>query len=90
MKTTYVKIHPLALGAALGVMEGLAIFCATVLLVLQGETGTAFLGKLFPFYSISWPGAIIGLLEGFLDGFIGGLILAWVYNWVASRSKKGE
>lgn len=75
------KIHPVALGAALGVIEGLAIFAATVILVLQGESGPAFLSKLFPFYVISWPGAFIGLIEGFIDGFIGGVLMAWVYNY---------
>lgn len=82
------RIHPIALGVALGVIEALAIFAATLILVFRGEQGAAFLSKLFPFYEISWRGAFIGLLEGFIDGFIGGLILAWVYNWVMKFVKR--
>jgi hypothetical protein len=76
----YRKIHPWYLGVALGLMEGLAIFLATIVLVLQGEHGEAFLSKLFPFYTISVQGAFIGLVEGFIDGFIGGVFLGGVYN----------
>lgn len=81
------KIHPVALGAAMGVIEGLPIFAATVILVLQGESGPAFLSKLFPYYEISWPGAFIGLVEGFIDGFIGGVLMAWVYNSIVKLMK---
>ncbi len=76
------RIHPIALGVALGVIEGIPIFVATIILILQGESGPAFLSKLFPFYEISWSGAFIGLIEGMIDGFIGGVIMAWVYNFV--------
>ncbi len=74
------RIQPIPLGFAIGILEAGAIFLATVVLLLQGESGPAFLSKLFPFYEISWPGAFIGLVEGFIDGFVGGVILAWVYN----------
>lgn len=82
----YIKIHPLSIAIALGAIEGLPVFVATILLVLQGESGDAFLSKLFPGYSISWIGAFVGLAEGFLDGAIGGFIFAWIYNAVLRRS----
>jgi uncharacterized membrane-anchored protein len=77
----YQKVHPIALGIGLGFIEGFAIFLATLILVLQGEGGSAFLSKLFPFYEISFIGAFIGLIEGFIDGFIGGFVFAFVYNF---------
>ncbi len=76
----YQKVHIVALGFGLGAIEGLAIFVGTIILVLQGESGPAFLSKLFPFYEVSIFGAFVGLVEGFIDGFIGGIILGWVYN----------
>lgn len=82
----YLKIHPLSIAIALGAIEGLPVFVATILLVLQGESGEAWLSKLFPGYSISWSGAFIGLVEWFIDGAIGGFIFAWVYNSVIRRS----
>lgn len=84
---SYQKVNPLALGVGLGVIEGLAIFTATIILVFQGERGSAFLSKLFPFYNISLAGAFIGLIEGFIDGFIGGVILGLVYNAVLKLRK---
>lgn len=78
----YQKINTFALGVGLGFIEGGAIFIATFILVLQGESGKAFLSKLFPFYEISIFGAFIGFVEGFIDGFIGGVILGWVYNTI--------
>ncbi len=83
---SYLKIHPTALGVSLGVLEGLPISLATIILVRQGETGATFLSKLFPFYDLSWRGALIGLVAGFIDGFIGGLIMAWIYNALVERS----
>ncbi len=81
-KVNYQKVYPLALGFGLGFIEGGAIFIATLILVFQGESGTAFLSKLFPFYEISVAGAFIGFVEGFVDGFIGGVMLAWIYNLI--------
>ncbi|CUS85242.1 hypothetical protein JGI16_10792 [Candidatus Kryptonium thompsonii] len=83
----YQIINPIALGVGLGVIEGLAIFAATIILFLQGDRGSAFLSKLFPFYTISLAGAFIGLIEGFIDGFIGGVILALVYNAILKLRK---
>ncbi len=84
----YQKVNPTALGIGLGVIEGLAIFTATIILVLQGESGSAFLSKLFPLYNVSFGGAFIGLIEGFIDGFIGGVILGLVYNFSLKILKK--
>ncbi len=86
-KMNYQRVNPVALGIGLGVIEGLAIFTATIVLFLQGDRGSAFLSKLFPFYSISLSGAFIGLVEGFIDGFIGGVILGFVYNAVLKLRK---
>ncbi len=84
------RIHPVALGVAIGVLEGGVIFAVTVVLVLQGDFGPAFLSRLFPFYDISWRGAFLGLGEGFVDGFVGGLVLAWVYNAAARWLQRGR
>ncbi len=82
----YQKINTFALGVGLGFIEGGAIFIATFILVLQGESGKAFLSKLFPFYEISIFGAFIGFVEGFIDGFIGGIVLAWIYNLILKKT----
>lgn len=81
-------LHPLGVGNALGLMEALMIFTATIILYIQGDRGEAYLSRFFPFYEISPAGAFIGLIEGYIDGFIGGLILAFGYNLVMKLIKK--
>ena len=79
------KLHLIALGCAVGTIEGLCILGTTLVLLARGDLGETFLGKFLPFYSISWLGALLGLIAGFIDGFIGGVLLAWVYNFIVAR-----
>lgn len=75
------KLDQKAMGLALGILVGLAVFAATIWVVVSG--GGYHLGLLKQFYigyQISVLGAFIGLIYGFVDGFIGGWLLAWLYN----------
>ncbi len=80
------KLKPLALGVASGILWGGCIFLTTLLSVYAGY-GTAFLEALpqsfYPGYKITLAGSFIGLGYGFIDGFVCGLIFAWLYNKVA-------
>ncbi len=80
------KLKPLALGVAFGILWGGAIFLTTLLSHYAGY-GTAFLEALprsiYPGYSITLAGSFIGLIYGFIDGFVCGAIAAWIYNKVA-------
>jgi hypothetical protein len=38
------------------------------------------IASIYPGYSISWSGSIVGLAYGFADGFVGLFLLAWLYN----------
>lgn len=70
------------LGLSGGVLWSLSIFILTILAIYTGYS-TQFLnliGSVYLGYSISWPGAFIGLVYGFFDGFIGLYLLAWLYN----------
>ena len=77
------KFRPLALGLSLGIVWGGALFITTWLSFFTGY-GKLFLEalavSLYPGYSISPAGSLVGLLYGFLDLFIMGTILGWVYN----------
>lgn len=82
------KLKPLALGMGLGVVWGVSLFITTL---VSYKTGYAKLflevmaGSIYPGYSISPGGSLLGLFYGFLDGLIGGAVIAWVYNKVAGR-----
>jgi len=80
------KLKPLALGVAFGILWGGAVFLTTLLSYYAGY-GTAFLEALprsiYPGYSITLAGSFIGLIYGFIDGFVSGAVLGWLYNKVA-------
>lgn len=41
--------------------------------------------SIYPGYSISLTGSIVGLVYGFLDVFIGVYIFSWVYHRIGNR-----
>lgn len=70
------------LGLAAGILWGISMFALTILAIFTGY-GTAWLelmASIYPGYTISWVGSILGLIYGFLDGFIGLYIFGWLYN----------
>ena len=70
-----------ALGLSLGVVWGLAVFVATVLATMRGRGVTlSLLAAWYPGFTVSYGGAVIGLLWGFVNGFIGGALIAWFYG----------
>ena len=67
-----------------GTVWGLCLFVTTLASVFTGESyAKSFLdgiASIYPGYSISLGGSIVGLIYGFLDLFVGVYIFAWVYN----------
>ena len=76
------RLQPLALGLAGGIVWGASVFVATLWILIIGSEGItiALLGKFYLGYSVSIAGAFIGMLWGFADGFVAGLVLGWLYN----------
>ncbi|ULA64061.1 MAG: NAD(P)/FAD-dependent oxidoreductase [Nitrospira sp.] len=84
IEVAFAKIDPLALGVAVGVVSGLGIFMASVVLLLRGGPAPgptlSLLGNYLFGFDVTWPGAIIGLFEGGLLGFAVGSVAAWLRN----------
>jgi len=82
------RLRPMALGTALGLVWGVSIFVTTWVSYYTGYA-TLFLqtmaGSIYPGYSITPAGSFLGFIYGFLDGFIGGAAIAWLYNRIAAR-----
>jgi len=80
------KLKPLALGTAFGIVWGGALCLVTLLSVYTGY-GRLFLESLpqsiYPGYSISLAGSFLGLIYGFFDGLVCGALLGWIYNRIA-------
>src|SRR4030043_1036224 len=77
------KLKPFALGLSLGIVWGSILFITTWLSFFTGY-GKLFLevlaGSVYPGYTISPTGSIIGFLYGFTDLLILGTIVGWLYN----------
>lgn len=75
-------LHPIKLGLAGGILWGLCMFLTTVTSIYTGYASQflALMGTIYPGFSVSGGGSLLGLIYGFLDGFIWLFLLGWVYN----------
>jgi protoporphyrinogen oxidase len=80
----FARLDSVALGVALGVVSGLAVFVASVLLLLKGGSpvgpNLSLLGHYLLWFRVSWAGAFVGLVETGLGGFVIGYLLASMRN----------
>jgi hypothetical protein len=76
------KLNIKALGLSTGIVWGIGIFLLTLWFLVMGYEGKTLLklSKVYLGYSVSYLGALVGLIWGFVDGFIGGAVVAWLYN----------
>ncbi len=82
----FARIDKFAFASSTGITASLAIFCATLFLILNGigtnSPNFNLLGQYFIGYSISIKGAFIGMGYGFLWGFI----LGWLFSYLRNFS----
>lgn len=80
------KLNPKALGYAVGIVKGLVVCVATLYVSwMQGGETLQLLNRFYLGYSISVPGAFIGLAYGLVDGFILAFLVATLYNFFAKE-----
>jgi len=85
----FAPLHKRALGMAVGITTGLLVFAGTIFhLVIHShaEPNVGLLAEYFYGYSVSVPGAFIGLLWGFFTGFVAGWFLAFTRNLAVATS----
>lgn len=87
MRRAVLRLNAQAWGVTFGLLFGLGLFVATILLVLKGgENVGAHLGLLanyFPGYRVTTGGAFLGFVYSFVLGYIFGRLVGVVYNGVA-------
>ena len=88
-----VRLQAEVLAFAGAVLGGAGLFLMTAWLVVKGgpEVGPhlGLLGQYFPGYSVTWPGAFIGLVYGAMVGGLTGAMIGWLYNLVAFMRHRG-
>lgn len=84
IRNAIAKAHEQGWGIALGLLSGVGLFLATLLLVIRGgDVVGPHLGLLsvyFPGYSVTWLGAFVGFIYAFVVGYAVGRTIATVYN----------
>lgn len=78
------KLDGKALGIAIGLLFGTAVFFATNFLIFKGgdEIGPnlALLGQFFIGYEVSFSGSLVGMIYGVISGFVIGWLIAALRN----------
>jgi hypothetical protein len=91
--TRLMRLNATISGIVVGLLGGLAIFAATVWLVLKGGPPgpegepvvgphLSLLGQFFIGYEVTFAGSLIGFAYGFVTGFVVGFCVARIYNWL--------
>lgn len=86
IEASFARLDPVAAGAAVGVVSGVALLVATAILLLKGGPvvgpNLQLLGQYFPGFDVTWNGMLLGLIEGGAGGFVLGYLVAWLRNRV--------
>lgn len=84
LRKTLMRAHEQGWGIAVGLLAGLGLFLATVVLVVKGGPNPgphlSLLRIYFPGYSVTWIGAFIGFVYAFVVGYGVGRTIATIYN----------
>lgn len=81
------SLNPKAFGLTAGIILSLVLLVTTLISISTGYAAL-FLNifvSIYPGYSISPLGSIIGLIYGFADASIGFYIFALIYNWLEAK-----
>jgi hypothetical protein len=100
IKPVIARLRASVMATAFGLLAGLGLFLATVMLVVRGGREVrgeivvgphlGLLSNFYPGYSVTWGGAFVGFFYAAVTGAVAGWIVAWVYNTVALRGLKGD
>jgi hypothetical protein len=84
LRRTILRASEQGWGIAIGLLLGVGLFLATVILVVKGGPNPGpHLGLVriyFPGYSVTWIGSVIGFVYAFVVGYAIGRTVATIYN----------
>lgn len=89
LQRAVLRLHPHALGLALGCVAAAGLIVSTNWLVLRGtadeSVNAALLGQYLPGYTVSTVGSLIGAVEAFIVAYAACALLAFIYNAIVDR-----
>lgn len=89
MAKAVARLQAKILALVLGFACGFGLFGMTVWLVLKGGNQVGLhlnlLGHYFKGYSVTWPGAFVGLIYGTVVGGAIGWSIGMIYNMIVGR-----
>jgi protoporphyrinogen oxidase len=96
LRDAFARYDPVALGTACGVISGIGLFLATVILLLRGGDPPgptlSLLGNYLIGFEVDWPGALLALPEAGTLGFVIGYTMAGLINrcvgWYESSTRR--
>jgi len=92
IRRAFARYDPAALAGAIGCVSGLGLFLATAVLLLRGSDPMgptlSLLGNYFLGYTVTWPGAWLGLAEAGVLGAAFGWVLARLLNLVIGMEQR--
>jgi hypothetical protein len=78
------RIKTAILALVFGLICGVGVFAMTAILLIEDGPNTGahlqLLGQYFLGYTVTWPGAFIGLAWGFVAGALMGWLIGLIYN----------
>jgi hypothetical protein len=87
VRRAILRLNAQAWGISFGLLLGLSLFIATIVLVIKGGSNVGahlrLLSVYFPGYRVTWLGAFIGFAYSFVLGYGMGRIVGAVYNRIA-------
>ena len=76
-----------AFAGAAGALWGFLLFAVTLLEAVRGRGRTlGVLNAVYPGYTVSYPGCVIGLLYGVVSGIVLGAAFCWLYTRFAKTA----
>ena len=89
IQRTLATLNARAWGLAFGLVAGVGLFLATMILVVRGGDDPGrhlrLISAFFPGYSVSVAGSFIGFMYAFVVGYGIGRLIGGVYNRLAQR-----
>jgi len=91
LQRAVVHLNAQAWGVSFGLLCGLGLMVATLVLVAKGGANVGkhlgLLANYFPGYSVTTGGAFLGFIYGMVLGYILGRLIGVVYNTVVSLTR---